>query len=64
MTLLDQLKADQTQIKAILKAHCEEELAPRHTSEAVRMIHEVYIETLEDALKTLNSLVEYLNKSN
>ena len=62
MTLLDQLQSDRIQLTAILKAHCEEVVTPSHPNKAIQTIHEVYTETLEDALKTLNSLVEYLQK--
>jgi hypothetical protein len=62
MTLLDQLQADQNQISAILKTHCEEVEAPVKTDVAIDMLYSVYMDCLKDTLTTLNTIIEDLKK--
>ena len=62
MTLLEQLKLDQTTITAILKVHSEEKVSNDDKNVSTDMLYQVYIDTLEDSLKTLHSLIEYLNR--
>jgi hypothetical protein len=62
MTLLEQLKGDCSKLSELIKAHRElvQDLPfDKHTS---KMLHDVYLETLEDALKTASSLPDYLKK--
>lgn len=62
MALLDQLQTDHTKITAILKAHYEGVESPKPTDAPVGVLYQVYIESLQDALKTLDSLMDILQK--
>jgi hypothetical protein len=64
MALLDQLQSDHAKITEILKAHCEaQQVSSQNSSIPIDMLRKVYIDSLEDALKTLSSLIDYLKQS-
>ena len=60
MTLLEQLQCDYAQISAIIKVHHEEIADTGHDNMPINTLHEVYLETLEDALKTITLMLDYL----
>jgi hypothetical protein len=62
MTLVEQLQSDQSQISAIIKAHSEQVETSSPANPPMDMLHQVYIDSLEDALKTLTSMLDYLGK--
>jgi hypothetical protein len=61
MTLLEQLNFDRTHIIDILTSHKEVQL-PSDSNVPLDMLYQVYIDTLEDSLKTLNSMIDCLRK--
>jgi hypothetical protein len=61
MTLLEKLNFDRSQIIDILTSHKEVQL-PSDSNIPLDMLYKVYIDTLEDSLKTLNSMVDCLRK--
>lgn len=62
MALLDKLQSDQLQIAAILKTHRDEVEAPTKPDVAIDMLYSIYIDSLKDALATLDTLIEDLKK--
>ena len=64
MTPLDQLQSDRDKIAEILKTQCEvEPISSQKHNVPMDMLYQVYIDSLGDALKTLNSLIDYLKPS-
>jgi hypothetical protein len=63
MTLIEQLDRDRARITEILNSHKEKESQlPSDANVPADMLYKVYIDTLEDSLKTLNSMIDYLRK--
>lgn len=63
MTLIEQLDGDHARITEILNSHKEKELQlPSDSNVSVDILYKVYIDTVEDSLKTLNSMIDYLKK--
>lgn len=58
MTYLDQLKADHAALTQMLQH--QEQNTPEPMGPGVRIIHEMYILILRDALKMLSTLIEFL----
>lgn len=62
MTFFEQLQCDYSQISEMIKAHrviIQDE--PVDTA-PMKMLHDVYLETLEDALKTASAMLDNLKK--
>ena len=55
---MDNLKRDSEAITRMLERHRAQPLD--HPSFGVRKVYEIYIMILDDAIKTLNSLIQFL----
>ena len=62
MPLLEQLQCDYAKISEIIKTHRAEIPDSSHDKIPLNTLHDVYLETLEDALKTLTSMLDYLKQ--
>ena len=60
MTYLDQLKAEREAITGILQAH----RTAQPVSPGTQMTIGIYVQILEDALSTLNSLILFMETTN
>jgi len=58
MPYIDQLKSQRETLSAFLQAQNN---SPMHGSVGVRITIRIYTHILEDAIKTLNSLIQYLD---
>jgi hypothetical protein len=61
MTFLDHLKADQAQISTLIQAHREQVQGFNYSDLPVETLHQMYIETMDDALSMLKSMIDHLS---
>jgi len=61
MTFLDQLKADQAQISTLLQAHRTQVQDFNYGDLPIETLHQMYIETMDDALWMLKSMIDHLS---
>lgn len=62
MTLLDQLKADQTELISLLETGREQAQAANPMDRTMETLHQMYLDTIDDALSMLHSMIDYLDK--
>jgi hypothetical protein len=62
MTLLDHLKADQAELTSLLQTGCERAQASNEIDRTMQALHQIYLETIDDALSVLHSMIDYLDK--
>ena len=62
MTLFEQLQCDYSQISEMIKIHRAIVQGLPIDGVPMKMLHDVYLDTLEDALKTASAMLDNLKK--